>query len=173
LKGDSEGYAMEEEEARLALLQTELNSVQSSIRTLDTTILQIKGWCVTASLAIGGFAITYHKAGLVFVGEAAVLGFFIINCQFRAFQRAFIERNLDIDSELKKTGIMEVLKGNGKLDIVGTASRGRSARADESVLERVRRVLPIILYEARRASNYSIYAFLAGCLVIEGVILFS
>ncbi|HXL89438.1 MAG TPA: hypothetical protein VN969_10770 [Streptosporangiaceae bacterium] len=164
---------MEEEEARLALLQTELNSIQSAIRTLDTTILQIKGWCVTASLAIGGFAITYHKAGLVFVGEAAVIGFFIINCQFRAFQRGFMERNLDIDSELKKTGIMTVLKGNGKLDIVGTATRGRASHADEPFPERVRRVMPIIMYEVRRASNYSIYAFLGGCLLIEGVILFA
>jgi hypothetical protein len=54
--------AVEEQDARLALLQTELNNIQSSIRALDTTILQIKGWCVTASLAIGGFAVTRQGA---------------------------------------------------------------------------------------------------------------
>lgn len=51
-----EGY-MEEEEARLALLQTELNSIQNSIRGLDATTFQIKGWCVTTCLAVGGFAV--------------------------------------------------------------------------------------------------------------------
>jgi hypothetical protein len=66
---------MEEEEARLALLQTELNAIQNSIRNFDSILLQIKGWCVTTSLAVGGFAVAYHKPALILVGLGAILGF--------------------------------------------------------------------------------------------------
>ena len=66
---------MEEEEARLALLQTELNAIQASLRNYDSILLQVKGWCVTTALAVGGFAIAYHKPALIFVGIGAVLGF--------------------------------------------------------------------------------------------------
>ena len=38
---------MTEEDARLALLQTELNAIQNAITGLDVIIFQIKGWCVT------------------------------------------------------------------------------------------------------------------------------
>jgi hypothetical protein len=85
---EREGY-LEEEEARLALLQTELNSIQNSIRGLDAITFQIKGWCVTTCLAVGGFAIAYHKPALLLIGEAAALGFFMINCQFKMIQRPF------------------------------------------------------------------------------------
>ena len=57
-----------EEDARLALLQTELNAIQSAIRGLDTIMFQIKGWCVTAALAIGGVAAAYRKPELLIVG---------------------------------------------------------------------------------------------------------
>lgn len=162
---------VEEEAARLALLQTELNSIQSAIRSLDVTILQIKGWCVTASLAIGGFAVTSHRPFLVLVGEAAVLGFFIVNCQFRAFQRAFVNRNLDIDAELRRSGIMEVLKGRGAFEIVGTASSGASSRPEGAAAEKINSVWPLIWFEVQRAANYSIYVFLAACLLVEGTVL--
>jgi len=47
---------MEEEDARLALLIAELGAIQSQLQASDSRIFQIKGWCVTTSLAIGGFA---------------------------------------------------------------------------------------------------------------------
>jgi hypothetical protein len=57
---------MTEEEARLELLKTELNAVQSCIQSFETIVFQIKGWCVTAALAIGGFAISSKSSrGLV------------------------------------------------------------------------------------------------------------
>lgn len=84
---------MTEEDARLVLLQTELGSIQSGIRGLDTITFQIKGWCVTASLAIGGFAVAYHKPALLIVGAGAVVGFYLVTCQFKLIQRAFIKRN--------------------------------------------------------------------------------
>ena len=171
-----EGTDVDEEDARLALLQTELNSLQASIRSLDSISIQIKGWCVTASLAIGGFAVTNHQPALILVGEGAVAGFFLINCQFRMFQRSFMNRNLDIDSELKKVGIMQVLRGAGTFDIVGTAAwlglYGGSRESNrEPFASRVGRNLPDFWFEATRGSNFSLYLFLAFCLFIEFVIL--
>jgi len=162
---------MEEEEARLALLQTELNSIQNSMRNFDSIILQIKGWCVTTSLAVGGFAVAYHKPALLLVGGGAVLGFFIINCQFRIFQRSFLNRNLQIDSELRNTGIMQVLKGAGTFDIVGTTSDGRPWSHGATISEKVRRGLPDFWFEVRRASNFSLYVFVGFCLLLEAIIL--
>jgi hypothetical protein len=112
---------MTEEDARLELLKTELNAVQSSIQNLDTIVFQIKGWCVTAALAIGGFAVSSHTPALALIGIAAVAGFFLVNCQFKMIQRAFIKRNKAIADELRSVGIMQVLKGVGTLEIVGAA----------------------------------------------------
>lgn len=162
---------MEEEEARLALLQTELNNLQSNLRNMDSIILQIKGWCVTASLAIGGFAITSHKPALLLVGEVAIVGFFLINCQFRMAQRRTIERNWDIDSELKKVGVMQVLKGGGPLEIMGTSTKGRDHVAYVSIPERIRQRLPDFWFEICRVSTFSLYVFLAICLFAEFIIL--
>src|ERR1700722_15478051 len=97
---------MTEEEARLELLKTELNSIQSSIQNLDTIIFQIKGWCVTATLAIGGFAVSSRAPALTLIGIAAVMGFFLVNCQFKTIQRKFITRNAALASELRNLGIM-------------------------------------------------------------------
>jgi hypothetical protein len=66
---------MTEEDARLSLLVTELNTVQAAIRALDTIDFQIKGWSVTASLAIGGYAIAYHRLALIIVGIGSLQGF--------------------------------------------------------------------------------------------------
>jgi hypothetical protein len=86
-----------EEDAKLTLLQTELNGIQAAIRSLDAIDFQIKGWCVTTGLAIGGFAVAYKKPALLLVGMAAVIGFYLVNCQFKSIQRAFIRRNSRID----------------------------------------------------------------------------
>jgi hypothetical protein len=71
---------VEEETARLALPQTELTRIHEGIRGLDTMIFQIKGWCITAALAIGGFAVVYHRPALLLVGAEAVIGFYLVDC---------------------------------------------------------------------------------------------
>lgn len=162
---------MEEEEARLALLQTELNAIQASIRNFDSILLQIKGWCVTTALAVGGFAVAYHKPGLILVGAGAVLGFFIINCQFRVFQRGTTRRNLQIDSELKNVGIMQVLKGAGSLSIIGTAIGELGSNNNAPLPARVREGFPDFWFEVRRPSNFSLYLFVGSCLLIELMVL--
>jgi hypothetical protein len=159
-----------EDDARLVLLQTELNAVQSAIRGLDTVLFQIKGWCVTAALAIGGFAVAYRKPGLLIVGMGAVIGFFLVNCQFKMIQRTFIERNQALDSELKTTGIMQVLKGAGTIDIVGTAAPQWSD-VGSSFRRRIIRNLPAFWFEARLPDTFSIYLFILVCLTVEAIIL--
>jgi hypothetical protein len=161
---------MEEEEARLALLQTELNAIQASIRNFDSMLFQIRGWCVTTALAAGGFAVAYHKPALILVGGGAVLGFFMIHCQFRMFQRGDMKRNIRIDAELKNAGIMQVLRGAGSFDIVGTAA-GELIPYRHSVLSRMRKEFPDFWFEVKRPSNFSLYLFVSVCLLIEFIIL--
>jgi hypothetical protein len=162
---------VEEEEARLALLQTELNSLQASLRNYDSILLQVKGWCVTTALAAAGFAVAYHKPALILVGLAAVLGFFAINCQFRVFQRSVNKRNHRIDMELKTVGIMQVLKGAGSFDIVGTVSAGELVPSDAALRERIRKGFPGFWFEVTKPSNFSLYLFVGFCLLIELIIL--
>lgn len=152
---------MTEEEARLALLQSELSAVQSSIISFDAIAFQIKGWCVTTALAIGGFAVVYHKPALIFIGLASVLGFFLLNCQFKAIQRNFIERNSALDRELRTKGVMQVIKGAGSIDIVGTA-----------VPDFSQSFLMGWLKEARMPNTWTLYTFVVACLVVEAIVLF-
>jgi len=141
------------------------------MRNFDSILLQIKGWCVTTALAVGGFAVAYHKPALILVGQGAVLGFFMINCQFRVFQRGTLKRNRRIDAELKNVGIMQVLKGAGSFDIVGTASWNLIEYSDASLIEKVRKGLPDIWSEAKRPSNFSLYVFVTCCLLVELIVL--
>jgi hypothetical protein len=68
------GPMAQEPDVRLALLQVELASLESGIRGFDTIAFQVKGWCVTATLAIAGFAVSGRKR-LLIVGAVAVVGF--------------------------------------------------------------------------------------------------
>jgi hypothetical protein len=163
---------MTEEEARLELLKTELNTVQSCIQSFETIVFQIKGWCVTAALAIGGFAISSHAPALTLVGIAAVIGFFLVNCQFKTIQRKFIRRNAALASELSNVGIMQVLKGAGALEITGAAVPEFGRPAGLPFAEWVRSSFSEIGYEARLANTFSLYVFLLVCLAVEAIILF-
>jgi hypothetical protein len=163
---------MTEEDARLELLKTELNAVHSSIQSLDTIVFQIKGWCVTAVLTIGGFAVSNHIPALTLIGIVAVAGFFLVNCQFKMIQRAFIRRNKALADELRGVGIMPVLKGAGTLEIVGAAVPDFS-RPGVSFLEKVRSALSGIWYEASLPNTFSLYLFLFACMTIEAIILFT
>jgi hypothetical protein len=161
-----------EEQARLELLKVELQGVQSSIQSLDGIVFQIKGWCVSAALAIGGFAVSTHTPALTLIGLVAIIGFFFINCQFKAIQRAFIRRGNAIDSELKAVGIAAFLRGAGNFDIVGTAIPD-FASLGSSYSERIRFAFSGIWHEARLANTFTLYLFLFATLATEAIILFA
>lgn len=163
---------MREEEVRLALLQTELSSIQNYIKNYESITFQIKSWCVTASLAVGGFAIAYHNPALIMIGEGAVIGFFLINCQFKMYQHYFVAWNDEIDSELKNTGIMNVLKGAGNINIVGTTAVGFTT-AHLSIPDRVRTRLPHFWHEVCVINTFNLYLFITFCFMIEAIILLS
>jgi len=160
-----------EVDVKLALLQEELRAIQGAIRSFDTMAFQIKGWCVTASLAIGGFAVAYRKPALLLVGVGAVLGFFLVECQIKMFQRAFIERNNTIDSELRNVGVMETLKGQGGLNVVGTAARLYGVEGRPSIPTKLRKQLPKFWHEIRVINTFTLYLLIGLCLVIEAAIL--
>jgi hypothetical protein len=164
---------MTEEEARLELLKTEINAIQASIQNSDTIVFQIKGWCVTASLAIGGFAVSSHTPALTLLGIVAVTGFFLVNCQYKTIQRAFIRRNNDIDAEIKRVGIMQFLKGAGTLETSGAAVPDFRRAPDLSFRKKVYSFLSELSYEAGLANTFSLYLFLFVCLTVEAIILFA
>jgi hypothetical protein len=163
---------MTEEDARLALLQTELTAIQSAIRALDGIDFQIKGWCVTTGLAVGGFAVAYKKPTLLLVGMVAVIGFFLVNCQFKGVQRAFIRRNNQIDSELRRTGIMQFLNGNGNLEVMGTSRPAWRGTMPQPWRTRARNEIEQVIAEARFPNTFGLYLFILLCLAAEAVILF-
>lgn len=162
---------MTEEDARLSLLIAELNTVQGAIRGLDTIDFQIKGWCVTVSLAIAGFAAAYHRPSLLIIGIGALFGFFLLNCQFKHIQRNFINRNYSIDTALRTAGIMQFLKGAGGLEVLGTAApQWKIPKGSKLRFERF--ALASILHEARLPITYSLYLFILACLTAEAIVLF-
>jgi hypothetical protein len=164
--------SMREEEARLALLQAELSAIQNSIITYESITFQIKSWCVTTSLAVGGFAIASHNSAVILIGEAAVVGFFLINCQFKMYQHYFIAWNGRIDSELKDVGIMGVLKGAGCIDILGTTNVGFKT-SHLSIAERVRVRFPSFWHEVNVINTFNLYLFITLCFLIEAIVLLS
>ena len=161
---------MTEEDARLSLLATELNTIQTAIRGLDTIDFQIKGWSITTSLAIGGFAVAYHRPALIIVGIGALIGFFLLNCQYKHIQRNFVNRNYEIDSALKSTGVMPFLNGAGTVQALGTAAPDWKIPKG-SMLRFERWTYIGILREARLPITYSLYLFILLCLIVEAIIL--
>jgi hypothetical protein len=162
---------MTEEDARLALLKVELDAVENSIRSMDSIAFQIKGWCVTAALAIGGFAISTHTPALTLIGLVAIIGFYFINCQFKAIQRAFFRRNGEIDAELKSVGIMRFLQGGGSFEVVGTAIPEFSLSGDR-YWQKAGSFLLSIWHEARMPNTFTLYLFLFLCLSVEAIIVY-
>jgi hypothetical protein len=162
---------MDQEDARLALLEVELNNIQSGIRGLDTILFQIKGWCVTVSLAIGGFAAAQRRPALLVIGAGAIVGFYLVQCQFKLIQRAFINRNKTIDSKLRSIGVMNFLKGQGDFEIIGTTPLEWISTGSSSFSIKIRDNLPSFWREARTPSAFSLYLFILVCLAVEGAIL--
>jgi hypothetical protein len=165
-------HKVTEEDARLVLLQTELNGVQSSIRSLDTIMVQVKGWAITVSLAIGGFAVAQRKPGLLAVGVAAVAGFYIVTCQTKVVQRFFLTQNEKLNNELRNRGVMEILAGRGTMPIAGTTVLSFKAE-NESYFKMMIRNFKLFRREAAHPDTYTLYLFIVVCLAIEAIVLLS
>jgi hypothetical protein len=160
-----------EEDARLSLLIAELGAIQTAIRSFDTIDFQIKGWCVTASLAIGGVAVAYRRPELLLVGAAAVLGFFLLDCQFKQIQRVFIDRNHSIDKALRAGSVVRFLEREDGMVVTGTAIPVWQMLPRGSKLRFERNLLRAIFQEARLPNTYSLYLLIALCLTAEAAVL--
>jgi hypothetical protein len=121
-------------------------------------------------LAIGGFAASTHTPALALIGLAAVVGFYLLDCQFKAIQRAFIRRNHEIDAELKSVGIMQFLRGAGNFEVVGTAVPD-FALPGLKYRQKIRFFLLGIWHEARMPNTFTLYIFLVFCLAVEAIII--
>jgi hypothetical protein len=88
------------------------------------------------------------------------------------YQHHFIAWNDRIDSELKKIGIMEALKGAGSIDILGTTNVGFQT-SQLSITERVRVRLPSFWHEVSVINTFNLYLFITFCFLVEAVILLS
>src|SRR5688572_5681293 len=84
---------MTETQAKFELLKIELQSIQTGIRGIDTILFQIKGWCVTVTLAIAGIALTSERRALILLGLTSVLCFWIVDAQFKTSQRVHMKRD--------------------------------------------------------------------------------
>jgi hypothetical protein len=161
---------MNQEDAMLGLLQTELTSIQAGIRGLDTILFQIKGWCVTATLTLAGFAATgQHRGVLLFVGVGAVVGFWLLDCQFKSIQREFITKNLALARDLEQLGVMAVLNRTGG-NAIGPAHL-QPAPVGRPMKDTVVWHARTLWREARSPMTWSLYLFVLVCLGIEGLAL--
>jgi hypothetical protein len=164
---------MDESAARLALLQGELVSIESSIRGFDTIAFQVKGWCVTTALAIAGIAAAGHPQ-LLLVGVGSVVGFWLVDSQNRSIQRVFIDRAKTIRESIRKDGIAGVLAGQSDLSILGSPDIITGAMPTRGQFGLYsRRYSHRILYEAVQVHTMSLYLFLLLCLCVEAVIIWS
>ena len=109
---------MDEQDGRLRLLESELTANDGCIRSYDTTSFKVKGWCVTVTRAVAGFAASGHKSLLV-IGVVAVVGFWLLDAQIRAIQQEFINRNKRIRESIRSQGLAAVLDGEGGIHILG------------------------------------------------------
>lgn len=123
---------MDELDARFELMRLELTELQNTIRSYDSILFQVKGWCVTIGVAVAGFAVTSGHRSLLGLAAAVVAGFYVADAYYKSIQRVFIERNRSLARSLSG-GITQALM-NPDLDVwllgsrefwSGTPSRAR------------------------------------------------
>jgi hypothetical protein len=165
--GDAPTWDMQ---ARLALLQAELASIETAIRSFDTIGFQIKGWAVTAGLAIGGFAITEHKPALLFVGFVATIGFWLVDCQFKSIQRPFIARNRALARQLRQSSIASFLSSQSGVKAVGVPDI-YTDRINRWSIVSIINYLRLIRAEAILPNVFVLYLFILIALVLEMIFL--
>ena len=157
-------------QARLALLQVELTAIETAIRSLDTIGFQIKGWAVTAALAIGGFTITEHKRALLLVGAAATIGFWLVDCQFKAIQRTFLKRNRALADELRNSDVAAILAGHGDIKVLGVPDI-YEAWTEKRTFASFLRYTHLIRDEAIAPTLCVLYVFILLAMALEALLL--
>ncbi|HYY09773.1 MAG TPA: hypothetical protein VE781_02480, partial [Kineosporiaceae bacterium] len=63
---------------RLDVLKQELAGLEASIRDHDTYRYLVKGWAISASTVLAGFAAQGRRPAVAFVGAGAMLAFWLL-----------------------------------------------------------------------------------------------
>lgn len=153
---------MTETEAKFELLKVELQSIQLGIRGIDTILFQIRGWCVTVTLAVAGLALTNKRPALLLLGVAAVVGFWVVDAQNKTNQRVHARRDREIQRALMGQSPLAALE-SGELVVPGLASgwdRG-GFRSDLSALS----------HEARKPTIAGFYCLIVILLGVEALVM--
>ena len=74
------------------LLLKEIDILQSNIRSYDSIIFTIKGWCITIFSGFLFFSAKENQAIYLFFAALAVVLFWTLDATFKGFQRKFIVR---------------------------------------------------------------------------------
>jgi len=155
----------DEAKARFELLKQELDHVDSGIRGFDSILFQVKGWCVTATVAIAGVALTTRQVAVLVIALGAIGGFWLMDGLYKAMQRLFIDRNREIEQALSEGTLAEVLR-SGRLRIPGLA--GQFGAAATTTPDTVKRRFSGLLRELRGPLLYGLYLMLAVLVLVLG-----
>ena len=90
------------DDLRFELLKHELSTIDEGVRTYDSMLTQIKGWSITAALAVSGTALALSNGRLVLLGIASTLAFLWIDAHHKTHERILIEGRARIEEILRK-----------------------------------------------------------------------
>ena len=83
-------------DVKVQLLMVELQAIQGGIQSMDSIMFKIKGWCITVAAAAIGLAINSNRPSLILVGIGITLAFWFVDAYFKAIQRVYIRRDIEI-----------------------------------------------------------------------------
>ena len=116
---------MEERDARLQLLLHEMGAIQDGIHKMDDVSLQIKGWCVTVTLALAAASVTTFSKGLPLIGLVAVATFWFVEAHFKLIANIYIERDQALEEALASPSQVLDAITSQQLRIPGLATKFR------------------------------------------------
>lgn len=101
---------MDETEARFQLLRDELAILRDETKASVGHAEQLRGWCITVTLAAGGYALQSGEVGVAELALHAVLAFYLLEANARAGQGRQIDRLRSGEAELRQaTSVAEFL----------------------------------------------------------------
>ena len=104
-------------DVKVQLLMAELQAIQGGIQSMDSIMFKIKGWCITVAAAAVGLAINSKLPSLILVGVGITFAFWFMDAYFKAIQRVYIRRDIEISRAFAGKDPIIVL--SGRLDAGG------------------------------------------------------
>lgn len=95
---------------KFELLKQELDNVQSSIRTYDNLVMDVKKWAITVFTAIVIFSFENKISFGFTIGVISIFLFWLIESIFKSIQGIFIQRSNEIESFLKSDAFEKAIE---------------------------------------------------------------